>query len=132
MEVMTIRKLRVNDIPALRAMYDTQGFAYDFPELTGPHMEAVLVVEEEGGRIIAAVAAERLCQLYFLCGDVDHPAAKLAVIRSLHTQMADALRAKGYRSCEAFLPPQIEKSFGARLMRTFQWKRNWSSFCKEF
>ena len=127
---MTIRKLHVNDIPALRAMYEAQGFAYDFPDLTGPHMEAVLVVEEEGGKIIAAVAAERLCQLYFLCGDVDHPAAKLAVIRALHTQMADALRAKGYKEANAFLPPPIAETFGKRLERTFGWTRNWQSWAK--
>jgi hypothetical protein len=113
-------------------MYQAQGFAYEFPDLTGPLMESVLVVEDESGKILAAVAAERLCQLYFLCGAVEHPAAKLAIIRSLHTQMADALRAKGYRSAEAFLPAPIAETFGKRLERTFGWTRNWESWCKNF
>ena len=130
--MMQIRKLHPDDIPTLRAMYVTQGFEYEFPDLEGPLMEAVLVVEEDGGKILAAVAAERLVQLYFLCGDLDHPATKLAVIRALHTQMADALRAKGYHSAEAFLPPPIAETFGKRLERTFSWKRNWPSWAKRF
>ena len=129
---MTIRPFHPDDIPALHAMYVTQGFSYEFPDLTGSHMEAILIVEDDAGKILAAVAAERLVQLYFLCGDVEHPAAKLSIIRSLHTQMADALRAKGYHSAEAFLPPPIAETFGKRLERTFGWARNWQSWTRGF
>ena len=129
---MTIRALRQSDIPALQAMYVAQGFAYEFPDLNGPLMEAVLVVEDDGGKILAAVAAERLVQLYFLCGDVEHPAAKLSIVRALHEHMAEALRAKGYHSAEAFLPPPIAETFGRRLERTFGWVRNWQSWTKGF
>ncbi len=129
---MIIRHLHPDDIPALRAMYEAQGFEYEFPDLEGPLMESVLVVEEDGGKILAAVAAERLVQLYFLCADLEHPAAKLAIVRALHTHMADALRAKGYHSAEAFLPPPIAETFGKRLERTFGWVRNWQSWTKGF
>jgi hypothetical protein len=129
---MIIRHLHPDDVPTLRAMYVAQGFAYEFPDLTGPLMEAVLVVVDENGKILAAVAAERLAQLYFLCGDMEHPAAKLSVIRSLHTHMADALRVKGYHSADAFLPPPIAETFGKRLERTFNWTRNWQSWTKGF
>ena len=129
---MTIRKLRINDIPALRAMYEAQGFAYEFPDLNGPLMETTLVVADDDGTILAAVAAERLIQLYFLCGPTDHPATKLAIIRALHPAMADVLREKGYHSVEAFLPPELAATFGGRLERTFRWAKNWQSWTKGF
>ena len=131
---MTIRPLQPDDIPTLKAMYVTQGFAYEFPNLVGSLMEAVMVVEDENGKILAAVAAERLVQLYFFCGgDQEHPATRLAIIRSLHVAMADVLRKKGYHSAEACIPPSVEKSFANRLKRTFGWEKNpWNTWVKGF
>ncbi len=130
---MIIRHLHSGDIPALRAMYKAQGFEYEFPDLTGPLMEAVLVVVDENGKILAAVAAERFVQLYMFVGQIDYPAAKLSIIRSLHQCMSDALRPRGYHSAEACLPPAIEKSFGRRLERTFGWVKNpWNTWVKGF
>jgi hypothetical protein len=129
---MRVRNLLPEDIPALKAMYVTQGFGYEFPDLTGPLMEVVQVVVDEKDKILAAVAAERLVQLYFLCGGEDHPALKMALVRALHDSMAMALRDKGYHSAEAFLPPPVEKSFGRRLVNSFGWLRNWQSFTREF
>jgi hypothetical protein len=94
-------------------------------------MESALAVEDESGNLIGAVAAERIVQLYFFRGE-GGPAETLGAIRMLHSAMAEELRAKGYRSADAFLPPQVEKSFGRRLMRTFGWVRNWASFCIHF
>jgi hypothetical protein len=129
---MKIRHYKTSDEAALRAMYAAQGFEYEFPDLSDPLMETTLVVTDDDGKILAAVAAERLVQLYFLCGPTDHPATKLAIIRSLHQHMADALRAKGYHSAEAFLPPEIAETFGGRLERTFRWVRNWPSWTRSF
>jgi len=94
-------------------------------------MESVLVVEDEDGKIIGAAAAERIVQLYFFKGS-GSPGETLGAIRLLHAALAFELRTKGYREANAFLPPQVEKSFGRRLMRTFGWIRNWTSFCIHF
>ena len=129
---MKIRHYKTSDEVALRAMYLAQGFEYEFPDLSSPLVEATLVVTDDDGKILAAVAAERLLQLYFLCGETEHPAVKLCIIRSLHQHMADLLRAKGYHSAEAFLPPPIAETFGKRLERTFGWVKNWQSWTKGF
>ena len=101
------------------------------PDLTGPLMESAIVVEDDAGNLVAACAAERIVQLYLFKGDAA-PAETLAAIRMLHGEMAEELRQKGYGEANAFLPPQVEKSFGRRLIRTFGWVRNWASFCIHF
>jgi hypothetical protein len=129
---MNIRPLEPSDIPTLRQMYEYSGFAYEFPDLRGPLMESVMVVVDEDDIPVAACAAERLVQLYLLMDDTQHPAAKMRFIKGLHEAMAKALRCKGYKSVEAFLPPQVERSFGRRLIRMFGWCRNWNSLSRSF
>lgn len=94
-------------------------------------MESALVVEDESGNLIGAVAAERIVQLYFFRGEAG-PAETLGAIRMLHSAMAEELITKGYGEANAFLPPQVEKSFGRRLMRMFGWLKNWTSYCVRF
>lgn len=125
---MRVRDMRAEDIQAIREMYARCGFAYDFPDLEGPMIEGVSVVEDDGGKVVMAAAAERLVQLYLFSGQFEHPAAKLSAIRALHTALRPKLAAKGYESAEAFLPPEVEKRFGQRLMSLFGWRRNWNSF----
>ena len=129
---MTIRELRREDIPVLEEMFRRSGFEYEFPDLTGPEFEAIRVVVDENDAPLMAVAAKRTVELYLFCGDFEHPAAKLHSIRMLHDSMKWALKQKGYTEVNAFLPPQVEKSFGRRLMRTFGWMRNWHSYCFRF
>ena len=129
---MRFRPLIDSDVPALREMHERSGFAYKFPDLTGPMMEAVVVVADEDNRPVAAAIAERLVQVSLLLKGDEHPAAKLHWLKILHTGLATELKKRGYTSVEAFLPPQIENSFGRRLMRTFGWCKNWNSFSRNF
>src|SRR5690348_7913001 len=111
-----IRALKPSDIPTLRNWYETSGFSYDFPDVRGDRMESVLVFTDDNDAPLAAVAAERIVQLYLWMDENLHPAAKLRIIKEFHEKMATELRNKGYNSSEAFLPPEIEHSFGKRLM----------------
>lgn len=127
---MNIRPFSPFDIPALKAIYERQGFPYIFPDLN--KMEAVLVVTDENGEPVAAIAAEKLVQLYLFVGTMEHPATALAIIRLMHAELSKVLKSKGYSSAEAFLPPSIARRFGRRLERTFGWVRNWPSWTKGF
>lgn len=127
---MNIRLFSPFDIPALKAIYERQGFPYAFPDLN--KMEAVLVVTDENGEPVAAIAAEKLVQLYLFVGTMEHPATALAIIRLMHAELSKVLKSKGYSSAEAFLPPSIARRFGRRLERTFGWVRNWPSWTKGF
>ncbi len=127
---MTIRPVEISDIPSLRNMHALSGLDYKFPDLTSEFMEAVLVIESDGVPV-AACAAERIPQLYLWMED-DHPAARMHYIKVLHDAMAKVLSSKGYHEANCFIPPQLERSFGRRLMRTFNWVRNWPSFARSF
>lgn len=120
---MKIRALRESDLPHLRTMAEASGFPYVNPS----NAEAVLVVADSQDKPIMACAARKLVELYLWVGDAT-PATKLAALRLMHHAMAEELRKLGYSSAECFLPPAVEKAFGKRLMRTFNWTRNWISY----
>jgi hypothetical protein len=128
---VNVRPLKDSDIPVLRAMYEKSGFAYDFPDMRGQQIETIQVAVDENDQPVAAVAVERILQIYLFMGDA-HPAAKLRVIRDLHHATSRALILNGYHDANAFLPPAIADRFGRRLMKTFGWVRNWPSFCRKF
>lgn len=113
-------------------MHELSGFPYAFPDLRGSLMESVLVVTDESDIPVAGVAAERITQLYLWMDDEMHPAAKLRIVRQLHESLAEVLRSRGYGETNCFLPPQVERSFGRRLMRNFGWVKNWASFARAF
>ena len=121
-----------SDEPALRQMHERTGFAYKFPDLKGPMTEAVVVVADENNEPVAAAIAERLVQVSLLLKEGGHPSAKLHFVKILHEGLATELSSRGYHEVNCFLPPEIERSFGRRLMRTFSWVRNWPSFARHF
>lgn len=118
------------DYPRLREIAAESGYPY--PDLNDPLIEAVHVVEDEHGNIIGACAAKRIVELYLYKGQCDHPAAALHMVRMLHSSLIACLCMRGYREANAFLPPELAKGFGRRLMKTFGWRPNWKSWCKEF
>ncbi len=127
-----IRPLQPSDIPSLRQMYELGGLPYTLPDLQGPLMESVLVVTDDNDAPVAACAAERIIQLYLLFDETLHPAAKMRYIKDLHTHLEVVLKSRGYQEANCFVPPKLEKSFGRRLMRSFNWVRNWPSFARSF
>lgn len=124
---MTIRPLRGSDLPILERMHADCGFAYSMPKPS--LIEAAFVVADENDQPIQVAIAERTVQLYLLGSRDGHALAKMEGIRQLHDALREKLAAKGYKSADAWLPPQIEKAFGRRLMKSFSWLRNtWGSY----
>lgn len=127
---MKVRSVQSRDIEPLRAMAAASGFPYIEPN--GPRIESAFVVEDDSGQIVMAAAAEAITQLYLWAASERHPAVKMAALRMLHQAMASHLKELGYNETNVFLPPQIEKSFGGRLQRSFGWKPNWKSWFLRF
>lgn len=128
---MTIRPLEPRDIPRLAEIARANGYEYP-ADLKSPDIEAVLVVEDAMGNLVAAAAARRISELYLYPNDGHSPVTKMAALRMLHTGMARELRAKGYRESNIFLPPRIEQTFGRRLTKSFSWQWNWRSLFLRF
>lgn len=128
---MILRPMKTSDISALEAI--AAGNGYEYPEeLNHPHIEAVLVVEDDQGRIIAAAAAKRITEQYFWASNVHSPIAKVNALQMLHDGMSEELRKLGYSETNCFLPPQVEKTFGNRLRKMFGWRPNWFSLYRKF
>src|SRR6185503_6969191 len=112
-------------------LYERQGFAYDFPKLTGPLMEFIRVIEDDGGRIVAAVGFERILQTYFWC-DKLAPAEMQRVVEHFHVTLSPDIEKLGYDGVTAFLPPQIDNRLGRWLIRRFGWCKSWQAWGKRF
>ncbi len=119
---MMIRAYKDSDASALKAMEN--GFPY--PDLDSPLIETIRVVEMDE-KIIAAVAARRLVELFGWFESTATPQQKMCALRMLHGDVATELRKRGYTFCEAGLPPELADSFGKRL-KQFGWKLGWPSY----
>lgn len=120
---MTIRDFKSSDVQILRVM--ERGFPYPDPE--GP-LELIRVVCDDDGKPLMAAAAKKLIEIYLWSAPFERPHAALHGMRLIQADMASVLRAKGYRTAEAFLPPMIADEFGRRLERSFGAKKNWASW----
>lgn len=120
---MKLRALLHSD----KAILDKWAKASGYPYI---EIEDAVVIADDDGNPIMACAPRTLVELYLWADPQQHPAAKLHALRMLHEKMAPWIKAQGYSEVNAFLPPEIERKFGRRLMRTFGWVRNWVSYCK--
>lgn len=112
-------------------MADASGFPY--PDLSGPHIEAVRVAVDSDDQPIMAVAAKRLVEMYLYVDPAHSPAVRIDALKAIHHDMATALREIGYTEGEIFLPPEIAGKFGRRLERTFGWVKNrWENWTLRF
>ena len=134
---MTVRQLNPSDIPILQEIAAASGCPY--PPFDDPHIEAFLVVADSEDRPIVAVAAKRLIELYGYFDPTCSPSLRMKAMGMLHEGMSETLRGKGYNSCECYLPPSIEVTFGGRLTRgirsprfLWRWAKNWQSFTIRF
>lgn len=122
---MTLRPLRPSDIPILQQRAEQSGYPYPSPSET----ELIVVVVDADGQIITACAAKKLVELYLWPSNAS-PAVLAAALALLHREMPKVLLSLGYKSAEAFLPPEISGKFGRRLERTWGWIKNWPSWTR--
>src|SRR5215472_14160111 len=125
-----IRKYQPSDFRALKAIFEDQHFEYDLPDLDSPLFMGKLVLEERGFPVMA-LASRLTAEEYFL---VDRgwgsPEQKWQAFLGLHEAARKDLYQKGLEDCYCWLPPQIEKSIGRRLMRLGWEKNKWPSFTR--
>lgn len=121
---MHVRTIKPSDRPILERWAQESGF---------PYVQAleVYVVADDDDQPVMACAPHQIVELYLWVDGKQHPAAKLHAIRKLHDVMIPALKKRGISEVNAFLPPQIERKFGRRLIKSFGWVRNWASFARK-
>jgi hypothetical protein len=127
-----IREYRASDEPVLRALHETQGHPYPFPDLSHPQFIGILVATDENDVAVQAIAARKTVEVYML-GDPNWrtPAWRFQTFVLLHRQIHKLIFSLGFTDALAFLPPKVVISFGRRLERDLGWvPGKWQHFCK--
>ena len=126
---MKLRGCESADSGRLTALFQAQGFQYQLPDLRS--FAATVALEDEG-EIQQAVLARPTVELYFLAAnDWKSPGMRFEGLRKIHEAMRRELNSKGFEDAHVWLPPEIAKSFGRRLMKDFGWTQPmWTDFTR--
>ena len=126
---MKIRAYQPSDFSALESMFRQQGFEYELPDFDSPLFMSKAVLEDD--RPVMAIASRLTAEEYFLMDrNWGTPEQKWQAFLHLHEAARKDLYSKGLEDCYCWLPPQVEKSFGRRLMRLDWAKNKWPSFTR--
>lgn len=129
---MNVRPLVPADIPTLKRWHEESGFDYDFPDLLSKEF-VCWVLADDHDQPVQAFAARKTVELYMLADlEWGTPRARLMALQVAHEHIRQELLKLGYGMAEVWLPPQVARSFGKRLVTLFGWRKNkWDSFCRE-
>jgi hypothetical protein len=113
-------------------MHAAQGFAYDLPDLANPLFLSKLVVEDDAGRLAMASLVRLTSEVYLLADPrAGTPRERWHLLLALHAAAERDARARGLDDAHCWLPPQVARSFGRRLLR-LGWRRPlWTCFARE-
>lgn len=129
---MRIRDVRYDDIPRIKDLFERHKFAYEFPDFGDGSFVALQAIVDDNDKVVMVAAARVMAELYLLADDTfETPGWRFAALQKLHESMRRALVALGIPSVASWLPPEVEKTFGRRLMRSFGWnKMFWNSYSR--
>ena len=130
---MQTRFYRPDDLSQIERLYQAQGFAFEMPDFSGDPLWHIKLVGEQDGKIVNAAFAHLTAEVYgFFDQKAGTPRERYRNFLALHEAGCEiAYRTGGLSDLHAWLPPQIEKSFGRRLMK-LGWKRPlWTCYAKD-
>lgn len=130
---MRLRELRDSDLPRLRELHALQQFEYAFPDVGRRDFVLRLVWVDENDQAVSAVLARQTVELYFITDrHFRTPRWRFEGFRLLHEHVRVWLEKQGYSDAHCWIPPQIQKSFGRRLISGFGWQVNdWLCLSRE-
>jgi hypothetical protein len=130
---LRVRPWQVTDVPFLEQMFRASGFQYEFPDPGSPEFLANLVLVD-ADNIPRQAILMRLTAEMFLLQDKswETPGMRLEAFSQIHEASRRVAEAAGVSDVHAWLPPEIDASFGRRLTNEFGWKKQlWPCFSRE-
>lgn len=117
---MHLRRFQPQDERAIENVFVAQGFDYELPDLSRfPYLQ-ILADEHNQARIV--VGCRNLAEVFMLTDPSwETPKVRMEGLKSIHESMRQELAKANVAEAIAWLPPQIERPFGRRLMRSFGW-----------
>ena len=127
-----IRAYNAGDMPRIRELYHQHGLNYELPDFNAVTYP-IRIVSEDDGKIVMAAFAHLTAELYLLAdGTHGTPQQRWERFKELHqVGLEMAYYPGGFDDLHAFLPPQLEKSFGRRLKRLGWQKALWPCYAIE-
>jgi len=118
-------------------MHALQGFHYKFPDLGDPVFVGKWALEEAdpstGLRVNLAILARLTAEIYLLHDPMaGTPQERWLRFLKLHGAGEANLARMGLREVHAFLPPEVERAFGRRLVGLGWYKEPWACYTLEF
>jgi hypothetical protein len=148
---MHTREYKQSDLAQLKAIHASQGFDYQFPDLSNPLFVTKLVLTDTGDyanenrrqdagatdntneKILAAAFLRLTAETYLLLDPhAGTPRARWQSLLALHAATHRDAWTRGLEDVHAWLPPPIAQKFGRRLQR-LGWIRDdvWTPYCKK-
>ncbi len=108
------------------------GFEYELPNLDDP-LFFIKLVGEQDGRIVNAGIAHLTAEIYFLADTkAGTPRQRYSNFLAMHEAGCEvAYRQGGLSDLHCWIPPEVAKPFGRRLLKLGWKKPLWTSFAKE-
>jgi hypothetical protein len=124
-----IRDYRISDLEAVKELHAKSGLpGVCLPDLTNP-LFFVKVIAESEGKVVQAGFVKLVGEAYVLLDhEAGEPGERLSILESLVAKGLSAASAKGLSDVSCWLPPELEKSFGARLKALGFIRSPWPSF----
>lgn len=135
----TVRPYETKDFDAVKAIHESTGINYIFPDLSQPLFLVTKVLEVEGV-VRAALGAYIQVELYLWLDKSDWatPQEKLDAIKILEKEVMQECWFQGVQCAVLYLPPGMDR-FGERLVAKadeggFEWEKprdGWLAFSKK-
>jgi len=129
---VTIREYTPADLAVLRRMHAAQGFDYAFPDLANPLFLSKRVLEDDAGRAVMASLVRLTSEVYLLADpQAGTPRDRWRWLLALHEAARREAFCRGLDDAHCWLPPQVARSFGRRLLRLGWRQPLWTCFARE-
>jgi hypothetical protein len=128
---MNIRQLRPEDTDKLKELHGRLGADYKFPDLS-EFFPIPAVVDESDSPIVVVASLPTVELFSFFDPDWETPGMRMEAFKLIHEFVRRDLKSRGIIQAEAWIPPQLAKTFGRRLAR-MGWSRNrkdWPCFSR--
>lgn len=123
-----IRDYEPQDLGRVKVLHALCGFDYELPDLARPSF-AVRKILADGERLQAAAFLRTTSEAYLLMdGTWRTPAWRWEALKRLHEEVRAAAKKEELEDVHCWLPPDIEKRFGKRLLQLGWQPSKWSTY----
>lgn len=120
---MTVREATPSDFPAIRALHEAGAAPFPFPAFEDRSTMAVLVAED-GGRIVGAVAARRAAEIVVtMDGGWRTPRMRWAMAEAFQREMGPVMERLAVDCAYAWIAPTM-RGFIRRVGRSLGWRKS--------